>query len=180
MAKLYHVKLTEPEREKLRAMTNKGNQASALNQQRARTLLLADAGRSDQAIAEALQVARTTVERTRRRCFEEGSEAALARRAQRVPSTRPKLDGEKEAHLVALTCRAPPPGHSPWSLRLLADRLVELRIVESVSYETVRVTLGKKRAQALAQTRAVVHPTRAKRGVCGVHGRYARGVQAPL
>lgn len=180
MAKLYPVKLTESEREKLRALTTKGHQASALSQQRARTLLLADAGRSDQAIAEALQIARTTVERTRRRAFEEGAEAALARRAQRSPSRRPKLDGEKEAHLVALTCGEPPPGHSQWSLRLLADRLVELRVVESVSYETVRVTLEKKRAQALAQTRAVVHPARAKRGVRGVHGRYPGSVHASL
>ena len=144
-----------------------------MSQQRARTLLLADAGRSDQVIAEALQIARTTVERTRRRAFEEGVAAALQRRPQRSPSQRPKLDGEKEAHLEALTCSEPPPGHSQWSLRLLADRLVQLQVVESISYETVRVTLEKKRAQALAQARAVVHPARAKRGVCGVHGRHA-------
>ncbi len=142
MAKLYPVKLTDAERTKLREMTTKGR-AGAQSQRRARTLLLADEGRSDQGIAEALQVARTTVERTRRRCFEEGVEAALSRRPQRRPSKRPKLDGEKEAHLVALACSPPPEGHSQWSLRLLADRLVVLQIVESCSHETGRRPLEK-------------------------------------
>ena len=179
MAKLYPVKLTPSERETLRAMTTKGRH-SALRQRRARTLLLADEGRSDQRIAEALQIARATVERTRRRCFEEGVEVALSRRAQRRPSKRPKLDGEKEAPLVALACSPPPQGHSQWSLRLLADRLVALQIVESCSDETVRRPLGKKRAQALAQTRAVVHSARAKRRVRGVHARHLGGVHPAL
>ena len=170
MAKLYPVKLTLSERGALRAMTTKGSH-SALCQRRARTLLLADEGRSDQGIAQALQIARTTVERTRRRCFEEGVQAALSRRPQRRPSRRPKLDGEAEAHLVALACSAPPGGHSQWSLRLLADRLVELKIVESASHELVRRTLGKKPAQALAQAAAVVHPARAKRRVRRLDGR---------
>lgn len=179
MAKLYPVKLMPAEREKLRAMLTKGNHA-ALCQRRARTLLLADAGRSDQGIAEALQVARATVERTRRRCFEEGMEAALQRRPQRRPSRRPKLDGEKEAHLVALACSPPPEGHSQWSLRLLADRIVELKIVDSASHELVRRTLEKKRAQALVKTRAVVHPTRAKRRVRGLHGRHPGSLHPAL
>ena len=89
MAKLYPVKLMPAEREKRRALITKGSHA-ALCQRRARTLLLADEGRSDQGIAAALPIARATVERTRRRCVEEGREAALQRHPQRRPSRRPK------------------------------------------------------------------------------------------
>ena len=180
MAKLYDVKLTEAQRESLRAMTTQGKQGGAMSQRRARTLLLADAGRSDPAIAQALQIGRATVERTRRRFVEEGLPAALQRRAQRRPSKRPKLDGEKEAHLVAVVCGPPPEGHGRWSLRLLADRLVEMAPVESISGETVRRTLKKKQAQALAQAAAVVHPARGQRGVCGPHGGRAGSLHPAL
>lgn len=147
MAKLHHVRLSEAERALLRDLTSKGS-AGAQRHRRARVLLLADAGRSDQAIADALQVGRATVERTRRRYAEEGLEVALARRPQVRPSRTPKLDGAAEAHLVALTCGAPPRGRARWSLRLLADRLVELVAVEGgrLSYETVRRTLKKTRS----------------------------------
>lgn len=179
MAKLYDVKLTEAQREMLLAMTTQG-EGGAMSQRRARTLLLADAGRGDAAIAQALQIGRATVERTRRRFVEEGLPAALQRRVQRRPSKRPKLDGEKEAHLVAVVCSTPPQGHGRWSLRLLADRLVELSLVESISQETVRRTLKKKQAQALAQAQAVVHPTRGKRRLCRPHGRRAGSLHAAL
>lgn len=147
MAKLYHVRLSETERVFLRALTTKGH-AGAQRHRRARILLLADAGRSDQAIADALEVGRATVERTRRRYAAEGLEVALARRAQRRPSRTPKLDGTAEAHLVALTCGMPPAGRARWTLRLLADRLVELVPVEggSLSHETVRRALKKTRS----------------------------------
>jgi transposase len=130
----------------LRELTTKGV-GGAQRHRRARVLLLADAGRSDQAIADALQVGRATVERTRRRFAEEGLEVALCRRAQARPSRLPKLDGAAEAHLVALACGAPPEGRARWSLRLLADRLVELVALEGgrLSYETVRRTLKKTR-----------------------------------
>ncbi len=144
MAKLYSVKLTESERERLRAKITKGRDG-AMSQRRARTLLLADEGRSDPAIAESLQIGRATVERTRRRFVEEGLPAALERRVQRRPSQAPKFDGEAEAHLVALVCSSPPEGHGRWSLRLLADRVVELGIVETCSYESVRVALEKNK-----------------------------------
>lgn len=145
MAKIYQVKLTTEQRTMLHATVNKGS-AKAQRQRRARTLLLADAGRSDQAIAAALQIGRATVERTRRRFFEEGLEAALSRRAQARPSRRPKLDGQAEAHLVALACSAPPEGHARWTLRLLADRLVVLEVVTACSHETVRQTLKNTRS----------------------------------
>lgn len=153
MAKLHHVKLTEAQRAQLHELTTKGS-GGAQRHRRARVLLLADAGRSDQAIADALQVGRATVERTRRRFAEEGLEVALARRAQVRPSRLPKLDGAAEAHLVALTCGAPPKGRARWSLRLLADRLVELVPLEggNLSYETVRRTLKKTRSSPGAKT----------------------------
>lgn len=153
MAKLHHVRLSEAERTALRELTTKGV-GGAQRHRRARVLLLADAGRSDQAIADALQVGRATVERTRRRFAEEGLEVALARRAQVRPSRLPKLDGTAEAHLVALTCGAPPEGRARWSLRLLADRLVELVAVDGgvLSYETVRRTLKKTRSSPGVKT----------------------------
>lgn len=148
MAKLHHVRLTEAERAALRDLTTKGT-TGAQRHRRARVLLLADGGRSDQAIADALQVGRATVERTRRRYAAEGLGVALARRPQRRPSRTPKLDGVAEAHLVALACSGPPAGRARWSLRLLADRLVELVAVEggTLSHETVRRTLKKTRSR---------------------------------
>ena len=104
----------------------------------------------DEDIARSLQIGSATVERVRHRCVEEGVEAALGRREQlrRRPK---KLDGSGEAHLIALACGEPPlrlrsvqaPGRASWTLKLLADRLVEREIVESISPETVRQTLKK-------------------------------------
>ena len=145
MAKIYQVKLAAEQRELLDATVNKGS-AKAQRQRRARTLLLADAGRSDQAIAGALQIGRATVERNRRCFFEEGLEASLSRRVQARPSRQPKLDGPAEAHLVALACSTPPEGHARWTLRRLADRLVGLEVVAACSHETVRQTLKKTRS----------------------------------
>ena len=145
MAKIYTVKLTLEQRKMLHATVNKGS-AKAQRQRRARTWLLAAAGRSDQAIAAALQIGRAAVERTRRRFFEEGLEAALSRRAQVRPSRRPRLDAQAQAPLVALACSTPPQGHARWTLRLLADRLVVLEVVAACSHETVRQTLKKTRS----------------------------------
>ncbi len=105
---------------------------------RANILLMADAGRSGQPIADALQVGRATVERIRQRCAQEGLEAALARRKASKAPTPPKLDGAGEAHLIALVCGAPPQGHARWSLRLVASRLVQTGEVDAISHETVR------------------------------------------
>ena len=96
----------------------------------------------DEDIARSLQIGSATVERVRRRCVEEGIEAALGRREQL--NRRPKkLDGSGEAHLIALACGEPPEGRAGWTLQLLADRLVARAIVESISRETVRQTLKK-------------------------------------
>jgi len=144
--KIYRLKLSDTERADLEQVLRKGK-AAARTLTHARILLKADeavAGPrwTDDAIAEALDVNRSTVERVRVRCVEEGVEAALRPRPSRQLRLR-KLDGAQEAHLVALACSKPPDGRGRWSMRLLADKLVELEIVDAISYETVRRTLKK-------------------------------------
>jgi transposase len=147
MKKKYIVTLTQVERQMLQAMLSRGK-AAARKLMHARILLKADvsAGRlalSDEAIAEGLEAGRATVERVRKEFVEEGLEAALERRKPRRQYKR-RLDGDAEAHLVALTCQKPPEGRSRWTLKLLADRMVQLEYVEQVSYQTVRRTLKKR------------------------------------
>lgn len=115
---------------------------------RARILLKADVeegapGWSDERIAEALDVRVQTVERVRKQLVEEGMDAVLRRRKYTQKVSRKKLDGDAEAHLIALTCSEAPEGYSRWSLRLLADKMVELGYIESISYEAVRRALKK-------------------------------------
>ena len=157
MEKKYRVKLSVEERQELKAMVSRGR-AAAYRQTHARILLLSDEAQGDGVmkdgdIAQSLQVGRATVERVRRRCVEEGVEegveAALGRREQ-LNRRQKKLDGQGEARLIALACAEPPLGRVSWTLKLLADRLVECKIVESISPETVRQTL-KKRTHALAE-----------------------------
>jgi transposase len=144
--KLYRVKLMAAERAQLHDLLAKGK-AAARTLMHARILLKADEGvdgprLTDDEIAEAVEVNRSTVERVRMRCVDEGVESALRPRPSRQLHPR-KLDGVQEAHLVALACSPAPRGRNRWSLRLLADKLVELEIVDDVSYETVRQTLKK-------------------------------------
>jgi hypothetical protein len=140
----YAVTLTEAERARLRTLIGRG-EAPARLLLRARILLKPNQGEggpgwSDTAIAGALEVHPATVARVRRQCVEEGLEAALARkRPDRVYAR--KLDRAAEAHVVTLACSAPPAGRERWTLRLLADELVRLEVVEDISYETVRRTL---------------------------------------
>jgi len=146
MKKLYRVKLLAEERAQLQELLFKGK-AAARTLMHARILLKADEGvdgprLSDDQIAEAVEVNRSTVERVRMRCVDGGVEAALRPRPSRQLHPR-KLDGVQEAHLVALACSPAPRGRNRWSLRLLADKLVELEIVDDSSYETVRQTLKK-------------------------------------
>lgn len=145
--KKYVVRLTSQERERLSRLIASGKGLARMFA-RARILLKADVGRHgpawpDAKISEALEVTVQTVERVRRQLVEEGFEAVLRRHPYRQKVSRRKVDGEAEAHLVALTCSEPPRGRARWSLRLLADRMVELGYVESVSHETVRRTLKK-------------------------------------
>jgi transposase len=149
MKKVFIVRLSEEERVDLEGLVRKGK-ASALTLTRARILLKSNQSDQSEAwtdaeIAEALDVAPKTVFNIRRRWVEEGLEAALSRKKQERPSRTRKLDGKAEAKLVATCCGPAPQGRARWTLRLLADKLVELRIVESISHETVRGTLKKTR-----------------------------------
>ncbi len=141
MRKKYIVTLTESEREALREIISTGKGA-ARRLAHARILLKADQGLTDEAIVEAVEVSRPTVERVRRRLVEEGMDSALHPNKPDKPRLR-KLDGRAEAHLIALACSGPPQGQVRWTLRMLADRMVELEYVDSLSYETVRRTLKK-------------------------------------
>jgi len=149
MKKKYIVTLMDEERQMLQEMLSRGKVA-ARKLMHARILLKADAaaggtGWNDERIAEALEVGRAIVERVRKEFVEEGFEAALERRKPRRVYLR-KLDGDGEAHLVALACQKPPEGRSRWTLRLLADRMVQLEYVDQLSYQTVRRTLKKTRS----------------------------------
>ncbi len=140
MKKKYIVELEEIEREQLRELVQKGKHSSR-EVRRAHTLLLADEGRSDEQIAQALKASVSTVERTRKQLVEGGLEAALSEAPR---SGRPvKLDGKQEALIVATACSPPPEGRSRWTLKLLAGRVVELGVAESIAPETVRQTLLK-------------------------------------
>ncbi len=141
MRKKYIVTLTESEREALREIISTGKGA-ARRLAHARILLKADQGLTDEAIVEAVEVSRPTVERVRRRLVEEGMDSALHPNKPDKPRLR-KLDGRAEAHLIALACSGPPQGQVRWTLRMLADKMVELEYVDSLSYETVRRTLKK-------------------------------------
>jgi hypothetical protein len=179
--KLYRVKLTPEERDQLLELLSKGK-ASARTLTHARILLKADEGvagprLSDDAIAEALDVNRSGVEFVRIRCVEEDFEAALRPRPSRQVHPR-KLDGLQEAHLITIACSPAPNGRGRWTLRLLADKLVELEIVDGISHETVRQTL-KKRTEALAEG-AVLPARRAQRRVRLPHGTRVGGLHAAI
>lgn len=139
-AKKYIVRLETDEREQLLTMTRKGK-IGARKMKRAQILLKADEGWKDADIIQALNASRSTVERTRKRFVEGSLDKALNEDPR--PGQRVKLEGSAEAYLIALACSDAPGGRDHWPLRLLADKLVELGVVESISYETVRQTMKK-------------------------------------
>ena len=136
----YQVRLTDDERQQLTTLTRRG-QTAARRLTRARILLLADAGATDRAIAAALGIHPRTCERVRQRAVLAGVRSAIEERPR--PGKQRLLDGRQEAHLIALACSDPPSGRTSWTMQLLADRLVELEIVDAISDETVRRTLKK-------------------------------------
>jgi transposase len=145
--KKYRVTLEAQERAQLEQLLAKGK-ADVRRLKHAQILLAADEsedapGKTDDVIAQALAVGTATVERVRRRFVEQGLELTLS--PYRTPQRRhrTKLDGRQEAHLIATACSQPPCGRARWTLRLLANTLVELKLVDTISYETVRVTLKK-------------------------------------
>ena len=140
MPKLHVVELVPAERDRLRGLTRKG-QVNARMLCRAHILLLSDEGRKDHEISAALHCSVTTVERTRKRFLQAGLDAALTENPR--PGAQRRLNSRAESYLVALACSEPPEGRQTWTMQLLADRLVELEVVDSISDETVRRTLKK-------------------------------------
>jgi transposase len=139
-AKKYIVNLEPAERKQLLALTCKG-EIGARIMKRAQILLKVDEGWRDQDVISAFDTSRSTVERTRQRFVEGGLDKALYEDPR--PGQRLKLDGQAQAHLVALACSEAPGGREHWPLRLLADKLVALELVESISHEAVRQALKK-------------------------------------
>src|SRR3982750_2843871 len=187
MHKKYRVTLTLAERDELERLLARGK-ADVRKIKHAQILLKADEAdggpawpdaRPDARIAEAFKAGITTVERVRQRFVEEGFASALSpyRGGKRVYER--KLDGAQEAHLIALACSAPPDGQARWTLRLLAQHMVELAYVDTLSYETVRQTLKKERPSSAPQAH-VVHPRQALGGVRLPHGRRAGGLPPPI
>jgi transposase-like protein len=147
MAKKYVLKLTSEERAELQQLVKKGKTA-AWKLQRAQALLKFDQspdgpGWKDEDIAEAYGCTTRSLESWRKQAVEQGPLSLLERKPRLTPPVAPKFDGEKEARLTALACSKPPKGFARWTLRLLAERLVELEIVDSVSHETVRRAMKK-------------------------------------
>jgi hypothetical protein len=157
MNKKFVVRLSEEERQQLESLVAKGK-AAARKLTRARLLLKADCGSlgpawTDEQISDALDIGPITVHRVRQSFVEGGLEGALVRRP--MPRRPRMLDGEQEAHLIALTCGSPPAGRCRWTLRLLAERLVELGHADRVSHETIRRTQKKTMVANLTEFKNV-------------------------
>lgn len=151
MNKHYVVRLEASEQQRLEQLVRVGKVAG-YKIRHANMLLMADANgpaMTDEQIGKALGVSVGQMEHLRKRLVEEGLDACLVRKPQERPRIEPIFDGEKEARLIALACSEAPAGRERWSLRLLADRAVELRIVESTSHETVRQVLSKTRSNRI-------------------------------
>ena len=166
MKKLYVIRLSAEERKELTSLVDTGKQA-AYRRRHAQILLLADQGEHgpaepDHEIAKQVRVWRTTVEKVRKRCVQEGLEAALERRKRsRVRSS--VLDGEGEAQLIAIACSEPPAGRARWTLRLLSDELQRREVVQSISHETVRRVLKKPSSSRGARRCGASRPSRTPR-----------------
>ena len=146
MAAKYIVELTPEERASLEALVTKGKPTPAYTIKHAHILLNVDVvgpHREDLEVAGLFRCHRNTVANVRQRFVEQGLDAALERKKRATPPVAKKLDGRQEARLIAVSCSPPPEGHARWTLRMLADELVALEVVEAISYETVRQTLKK-------------------------------------
>lgn len=164
--KKYVVLLSMAERERLEEIKRKGKNAVG-RFVKARILLKADVseageGWSDSRIIEALDVSASLVFRVRKQLVEEGFDAVLGRRKRTVPPVAPIFDGEKEAKLIALTCSQPPAGYARWSLRLLEKKVVELEIVDTVSYRPIGRTLKKTFSSPTSKNSGLFRPRRTR------------------
>jgi transposase len=162
MKKRYIVNLTADERDALTQIV-KRERVSGLKRLRASILLKADEGLTDQEIGDELEAGLATVERVRKRCCERGLEASLERKPQDNPSRPRKLDGASEARLVQIACSEPPKGRARWTISLLADRLVELEVFDSVSPSTVQRALKKTRPSAGLSSAFAFHRSKTPR-----------------
>lgn len=152
------VHLSDDERQELKRLVSSGQHA-ARQVRRAQILLRSDDGWTDDAIGAALGVSRQTVYEVRKQAVTEGVDACLNRRSGRRPGQQAKaLDGVAEAHLLALTCSEPPEGRERWTLRLLAERMVQLEYVTAVSHETVRQVLKKAKPNPGSTKNGASHP----------------------
>ena len=145
--KKYIVRLSPEERATLKKLLTSGRGSGRLFT-RVRILLKADQSKGgpawqDVRISEAFDVTVQTIEKVRKQLIEEGFDAVLSRRPYKQKVSRKKIDGDVEAHLIALCCSDPPEGRVRWTLRLLADKVVELGYVDSISHEAIRQTLKK-------------------------------------
>ena len=169
--KKYRIRLTTDEQQELNALVSRGR-AAAYKQTHARILLMSDESRSDGGmkdadITSALGVGQSTVERIRKRCVEEGVESALNRKKQ-LCRRQKRLDGEGEARLIAMACGEPPEGRASWTLKLLADQLVECEIVETISTETVRQALKKNELKPWLKQSWCIPPGQSAEFVCAM------------
>jgi len=170
MAKKYIVRLTTDERSELENVVNKGKIA-AYKRLHAQILLKADispdgSAWTDKKIGEAFNVNVKTIERIRQRLVEKGIEGTI-NRAKSSKCRQKKIDGELEAHLVALTCSEAPEGQARWTLRLLADKMVELEYVNNISHETIRQVLKKNELKPWQKKEGCIPPeTNANESLC--------------
>jgi len=143
----YEVRLTEAEKERLERKIKVGK-SPAREILHANVLLSTDDGRRPKLTvreaAERCNTTATTVQTLRKTYAEQGIEGALNRKKRETPPVQPKITGEVEAHIIATACSAPPPGHGKWSLRLLAEKVVELEYIDAISYVSVRTVLKKR------------------------------------
>ena len=157
------IHLSDDERQELTRLVSSGSHSARLIR-RAQILLRSSDGWTDEAISAALGVSRQTVYTVRKQALSDGVAASLNRKAGRKAGHVTKaLDGVAEAHLVALTCSEPPVGHERWTLRLLAERLVQLEYVTAVSHETVRQVLKKTNSNPGSNRCGASHPSTTRR-----------------
>lgn len=181
--KKWIVRLEAEERARLKQLVRIGK-AAAYKIRHAHVLLAVDEGDGgrglkDEQVAHTLGIGVRAIETLRRRFVEEGLEACLGHKKQETPRVEAIFDGQKEANLIAVACGPAPKDRARWTLQLLADRAVELEIVESCSPSTIQRVLKKKRAQALAKE-DVVHSAGAKRRVRVRDGERSGGIHSAL
>lgn len=151
--KTYEIKLTQIQRKHLQDITQKGKNGARVIK-RAQVLLEASEGKTDEEVVNKLKVSMATVWRIRKKFFKEGLESAIYDKKR--PGKPCKMNDKQEAMLIATACSKPPEGRVHWTLRLLADKIVELEVIEDISHETVRKTLKKTGNKAVAK-KAMVH-----------------------